>query len=102
MKHFRKGIHYKHLIKELLKERGWSANELARRSHISSSTVAELIRYRTFITKERAEKLAAAFGVSTDCLFKVDTHVGEVRCYHLSNEEICNLKDFWGRRIFKD
>jgi transcriptional regulator with XRE-family HTH domain len=58
-------------LRSLLKQRGWSQNELSERSNIDKGTVSRLMRGR-LLTHENVQRLAGAFGIEPQELLQGD------------------------------
>lgn len=57
-------------IKSLLKEKGWTANELIRRSGVNQSTIAEIMAGRSkFPRISTIQKIAHGFGMTLSEFF---------------------------------
>ena len=51
-------------IKEMMKQRGWSAYKLAKKSGLSETTIANLIRRNTVPSIPTVEAICNGFGIS--------------------------------------
>lgn len=73
-------------VQQLLKEKGWTTNELIRRSNVNQSTVSEIMsgrsKYPRIIT---IEKLANGFGMTLSEFF-------DHEYFHNLNDEIPEKK----------
>lgn len=58
-------------LRSLLKQRGWSQNELSERSNIDKGTVSRLVNGRS-LTHENVQRLAGAFGIEPQELLQGD------------------------------
>jgi transcriptional regulator with XRE-family HTH domain len=56
-------------LRSLLKQRGWSQNELSKRSNIDKGTVSRLVNGRS-LTHENVQRLAGAFELSPQALLQ--------------------------------
>ena len=73
-------------VQQLLKEKGWTTNELIRRSNVNQSTVSEIMsgrsKYPRIIT---IEKLANGFGMTLSEFFDHES-------FHNLDEDISEKK----------
>ena len=56
-------------IKEMMKQRGWSAYKLAKKSGLSETTIANLIRRNTVPSIPTVEAICNGFGISLSQFF---------------------------------
>ena len=56
-------------IKEMMKQRGWSAYRLAKQSGLSETTIANLIRRNTVPSIPTVEAICNGFGISLSQFF---------------------------------
>ena len=60
-------------VKQLCKEKGWTTNELIRRSEVNQSTIAEFMAGRSKYPRiNTVEKLSRGFGLSLSEFFNDD------------------------------
>ena len=56
-------------IKEMMKQRGWTAYKLSKQSGLSEATVANIIRRNTIPTVTTIEAICNGFGISLSQFF---------------------------------